>query len=106
MVEVGDDVFLSLPGKYPGCDVGVAQGGQTLQAGDDRRRGNIRATLAWNLEGLYQVKLIEQSYERCRLLSERLKHALILNGSATVPQLLTAENIEVYRRVLRPDQQR
>jgi trk system potassium uptake protein TrkA len=56
--------------------------------------GNIGATLAWNLEGLYQVKLIEQSYDRCRVLSERLKHALVLNGSATDPQLLAAENIE------------
>ncbi|MCB1699456.1 MAG: Trk system potassium transporter TrkA [Pseudomonadales bacterium] len=56
--------------------------------------GNIGATLAWNLEGLYQVKVIEQSYDRCRVLSERLKHALVLNGSATDPQLLLAENIE------------
>lgn len=56
--------------------------------------GNIGATLAWNLEGLYQVKIIEQSYDRCRVLSERLKHALVLNGSATDPQLLLAENIE------------
>jgi trk system potassium uptake protein TrkA len=56
--------------------------------------GNIGATLAFNLEGLYQVKVIEQSYERCRVLAERLKHALVLNGSATDPQLLVEENIE------------
>jgi trk system potassium uptake protein TrkA len=56
--------------------------------------GNIGATLAWNIEGKYQVKIIERSYERCRVLSERLKHTLVLNGSATEPQLLAAENIE------------
>ena len=56
--------------------------------------GNIGATLAWNIESKYQVKVIEQSYERCRLLSERLKHSIVLNGSASEPQLLTGENIE------------
>ena len=56
--------------------------------------GNIGATLAWNIEKEYQVKVIEQSYERCRLLSERLKRAIVLNGSASEPQLLSAENIE------------
>ena len=56
--------------------------------------GNIGATLALNIEGKYQVKVIEQSYNRCRLLSERLKHSIVLNGSASEPQLLTSENIE------------
>jgi len=56
--------------------------------------GNIGATLAWNIEGSYQVKLIEKAYDRCRVLSERLKHTLVLNGSATDPQLLAAENVE------------
>ena len=56
--------------------------------------GNIGATLAMNIENKYQVKVIEQSYNRCRLLSERLKHSIVLNGSASEPQLLTSENIE------------
>ena len=56
--------------------------------------GNIGATLALNIENKYQVKVIEQSYERCRVLSERLKHSIVLNGSASEPQLLTGENIE------------
>jgi trk system potassium uptake protein TrkA len=56
--------------------------------------GNIGATLAWNIESKYQVKVIEQSYSRCRLLSERLKHSIVLNGSASEPQLLSSENIE------------
>jgi trk system potassium uptake protein TrkA len=56
--------------------------------------GNIGATLAMNIEKQYQVKLIEKSYQRCRLLSERLKRTIVLNGSAAEPQLLVAENIE------------
>ncbi len=56
--------------------------------------GNIGATLAQNIEDRYQVKIIERSYDRCRVLSERLKHTIVLNGSAAEPQLLVAENIE------------
>jgi trk system potassium uptake protein TrkA len=56
--------------------------------------GNIGATLAQNIEGQYQVKIIEMSYSRCRVLSERLKHTIVLNGSAAEPQLLNSENIE------------
>jgi len=56
--------------------------------------GNIGATLAQSLDGHYQVKVIERSYNRCRVLSERLKHSIVLCGSAAEPQLLTAENIE------------
>lgn len=56
--------------------------------------GNIGATLAQNIENKLQVKIIEKSYSRCRVLSERLKHCIVLNGSASEPQLLIAENIE------------
>ncbi len=56
--------------------------------------GNIGATLALNIESKYQVKVIEKSYSRCRVLSERLKHSIVLNGSASDPQLLSSENIE------------
>ena len=56
--------------------------------------GNIGATLALYLEGSYRVKVIEKSYSRCRVLSERLKHSIVLNGSASDPELLTSENIE------------
>ena len=56
--------------------------------------GNIGATLAFNIESKYKVKIIEVSYTRCRVLSERLKHSIVLNGSASEPQLLTSENIE------------
>lgn len=56
--------------------------------------GNIGATLAQRIESDYQVKVIEQSYERCRVLSENLRHAIVLHGSASEPALLTGENIE------------
>ena len=56
--------------------------------------GNIGATLAQSIEDEYRVKLIEMSYARCRVLSEQLRHTIVLNGSASDPQLLNAENIE------------
>ena len=49
--------------------------------------GNIGATLALSIEDDYQVKVIEQSYDRCRSLAERLRHSIVLNGSASEPQL-------------------
>ena len=95
VVEVGDEVFF----------IAARENIRTVMA--EMRRidkpykrvmiaggGNIGATLATNIERQYQVKIIEQSYDRCRFLSERLKHALVLHGSATDPQLLAAENIE------------
>jgi trk system potassium uptake protein TrkA len=57
--------------------------------------GNIGATLAESLDTEYQVKVIEQSYSRCRVLSERLRHSIVLHGSASDPELLSAENVEV-----------
>ncbi|TGD72812.1 Trk system potassium transporter TrkA [Mangrovimicrobium sediminis] len=56
--------------------------------------GNIGATLAQSIEHKYRVKVIERSYDRCKLLSERLRHTIVLNGSASEPQLLSQENIE------------
>ncbi|MBA6413795.1 Trk system potassium transporter TrkA [Parahaliea sp. F7430] len=56
--------------------------------------GNIGATLAQSIDSQYQVKVIEKSYKRCRTLSEKLKHSIVLCGSAAEPQLLAAENIE------------
>jgi trk system potassium uptake protein TrkA len=56
--------------------------------------GNIGSRLAAAIDGDYQVKLIEQSYSRCRELSEQLKHTIVLNGNASDTDLLTSENIE------------
>jgi trk system potassium uptake protein TrkA len=56
--------------------------------------GNIGATLAKRLEQQYQVKVLELSYERCRVLAEMLEETIVLNGSAAEPKLLLSENIE------------
>ncbi|TCO73165.1 Trk system potassium transporter TrkA [Chromatocurvus halotolerans] len=56
--------------------------------------GNIGARLAQTIEGDYAVKLIENSYLRCRDLAEQLRHTLVIEGSAAEPQLLHEENIE------------
>ncbi len=56
--------------------------------------GNIGSRLAAAIEDDYQVKVIERSYSRCRELSEQLKHAIVLNGSASDTDLLSGENID------------
>ncbi|MEQ8262494.1 Trk system potassium transporter TrkA [Pseudohaliea sp.] len=56
--------------------------------------GNIGERLAAGIENDYTVKLIENSYVRCRELSERLKHTLVIDGSASQPQLLKEESID------------
>ncbi len=56
--------------------------------------GNIGERLANALEEDYQVKVVEQSYARCRQLSESLRRSIVLNGNASDKDLLIAENIE------------
>ena len=56
--------------------------------------GNIGATLAKRLEKDYQVKVIERSYDRCRVLSDILENSIVLHGSGNEPLLLQQENIE------------
>lgn len=56
--------------------------------------GNIGERLAEAIEDTYQVKVIEQSYARCRKLSESLRRSIVLNGNASDRELLMAEGIE------------
>jgi trk system potassium uptake protein len=56
--------------------------------------GNIGLRLARQLETHYSVKVIELFSERCKHLSEELKYAVVLNGSASDQDLLLEENIE------------
>lgn len=56
--------------------------------------GNIGLRLARKLETRYSVKIIELHSERCKHLSEELKYAVVLNGSASDQDLLLEENIE------------
>lgn len=56
--------------------------------------GNIGERLAQSIERNYQVKIIEQNYNRCRQLSETLDCSIVLHGNASDRELLIAENIE------------
>jgi len=56
--------------------------------------GNIGARLASNIEGSFQVKIIERSIKRCNTLARQLNNSIVLNGSASDKELLLEENIE------------
>jgi trk system potassium uptake protein TrkA len=56
--------------------------------------GNIGLRLARAIQGRLQVKLIERSRERAKLLAEQLDHTIVLGGDAANEALLVEENIE------------
>ncbi len=56
--------------------------------------GNIGYRLARALEKTNQVKIIERSRERARLLSERLSRTIVLCGDAADETLMLEENID------------
>jgi trk system potassium uptake protein len=56
--------------------------------------GNIGERLARATEHRYNIKIIEMSYERCKVLSEELNRTVVLHGSATDHELLSSENID------------
>jgi len=56
--------------------------------------GNIGSRLAAELEGDYQVKLIEHNKKHSQVLAERLTSTLVLVGDATDEDLLQQENAE------------
>lgn len=56
--------------------------------------GNIGMRLARALEKKCQVKIIERSTDRARLLSQQLNHVIVLAGDAANEALLEEENIE------------
>lgn len=56
--------------------------------------GNIGARLATNIEGQFQVKIIERGVERCDYLARNLNNTIVLHGSASDKELLLEENIE------------
>ena len=95
VVEAGDEVFFIAAKKN------VMPVMSELRRLDTRYKrliiaggGNIGERLASAVEGRYNVKIIERSYERCRPLSEQLRHAIVLHGSASDHELLAQENIE------------
>jgi trk system potassium uptake protein TrkA len=56
--------------------------------------GNIGFRLASALEQTNQVKVIERSKDRARVISERLSKAIVLHGDAADEELLLEENID------------
>lgn len=56
--------------------------------------GNIGLSLAMKLEERYAVKIIENGPSRSNFLSQKLKRAIVLHGSASDKNLLLEENIE------------
>ena len=56
--------------------------------------GNIGSRLAANLEGEYEVKLIDRNKKNSEALAQRLKRTLVLQGDATDEELLLQENVE------------
>jgi trk system potassium uptake protein len=95
VVEAGDEVFF------------IAAKDHILPVMSEMRRldesykrimiaggGNIGERLARAIESKYSVKIIEQSYQRCRALSEELSKAVVLHGEASDHELLTSENID------------
>lgn len=56
--------------------------------------GNIGQRLASLVEKDYIVKVIEQSYDRCRDLAENLQRTIVLHGNSSDKDLLIAEGIE------------
>ena len=56
--------------------------------------GNIGMRLASILEDRYQVKLIEIDGSRAQIVSEQLKHTIVLQGDVANKELLIEENIE------------
>lgn len=56
--------------------------------------GNIGTRLAKALEGKYQVKIIDHSRERAKLISEQMDRTIVLYGDAADEELLIEENIE------------
>jgi len=56
--------------------------------------GNIGFRLAQTLEAANQVKVIERSRDRARMISERLAKSIVLTGDAADEELLLEENID------------
>jgi trk system potassium uptake protein TrkA len=56
--------------------------------------GNIGLSLATQLESRYAVKVIEYNEKRAAVLAEKLRHAIVLHGSASDRDLLLEENVE------------
>jgi trk system potassium uptake protein TrkA len=94
VVEANDEVFFIAAQAHPQVMSELRRIDKPYKRVMIAGGGNIGARLAQSLENEFSVKVIEFSHARCRVLSEVLKHTLVIEGSAAEPQLLTEENIE------------
>jgi len=95
MIQEGDEVFFIAATEH------IRAVMKEMRRGDKSVRrvmiaggGNIGQRLARNLEGVYEVKLIDRNKKSTERLANSLKHTLVLTGDATDENLLLEENIE------------
>jgi trk system potassium uptake protein TrkA len=95
VIEAGDEVFFLAAHKHIRTLV------TAFRQSDKRNRrvtiaggGNIGKRLAETIESDYLVKLIELDRQRCHVLAESLRRAIVLHGDAADEGLLKQECIE------------
>lgn len=94
-IALGDEVFIITASENAHVMMGALRRAEepykriTIAGG-----GNIGFQLARALEHDYQVKLIEQSRERCEWLSEQLTKTTVLCGNCCDKALLVDENVD------------
>lgn len=95
-IEAGDEVFVLAATEH----IGTVLGALRQRARPVRRvmiagGGRIGLRLAREIQGRYQVKIVEQSRTRCDYLATELPaEVLVLNGDSTDEDLLGDENVQ------------
>ena len=106
--EVGDEIFFVAAKKH------IKKIVQTVTQIEKSYKhiligggGAVGLGLAEALEDNYQIKIIDRSRARCKLLSQKLQKSTVLLGDVTDKELLVnedAENIDVYCAVTDDDE--
>ena len=106
--EVGDEIFFVAAKKYIKKIVEtVTQIEKSYNHILIGGGGAVGLGLAEALEDNYQIKIIDRSRARCKLLSQKLQKSTVLLGDVTDKELLVnedAENIDVYCAVTDDDE--
>jgi trk system potassium uptake protein TrkA len=95
VVEVGDEVFFIAATDHITPMMAELRGQdkpykRIMIAGS----GNIGSRLAQAIENSYQVKIIDNDYDRCEQLSDMLHRTIVLYGNASDRDLLISEDID------------
>ena len=95
LISEGDDVFLVVSGGHEDQVI------QAVHGREQRNKrifiaggGNIGSMLAIDLQRDFQVKLLEQSRERCDWLAEQTDEVIVLHGSSSDRDLMASEYID------------